>query len=72
VARLDYADLLQALERLAQRLQRDPEVRGQLALARQLLAGRVATGDDGLEEVDEDAIGSVLNSGQSGASLPEF
>ena len=71
VARLDDADLLQALERLAQGLQRHPEVGGQLALARELLARRVAAGDDGLEEVDEDALGGVLNSGQRGASIPE-
>jgi hypothetical protein len=56
VARLDDAHLLQALERLAQGLERDPEVGRQLALARQLLARRVTAGDDGLEEVGEDAV----------------
>ena len=72
VARLDHPDLLQALERLAQRLQRHPQVRGQLALARQLLTRHVAAGHDRLEEVDEDALGGVLNSRHAGGSLPEF
>jgi hypothetical protein len=62
VAGLHDAHLLQALERLAQRLQRDPEVGGQLALAGELLAGGVAAGDHGLEEIGEDALGGVLNS----------
>jgi hypothetical protein len=66
VARLDDADLLQALERLAQGLERDPQVGRELALARQLLAGRVAAGDDGREEAREDAVRSVLNSRRGG------
>jgi predicted transcriptional regulator len=66
VARLDDADLLQALERLAQGLERDPEVGRELALARQLLACRVAAGDDGLEEAREDAVRGVLNSRRGG------
>jgi hypothetical protein len=72
VARLDDAHLLQALERLAQRLQRDPQVGRELALARQLLARRVAACHDGLQEVGEDALGGVLNSGQRVARLSEF
>jgi hypothetical protein len=66
VAGLDDAHLLQALERLAQGLERDAEVGREFALARQLLARRIAAGDDGLEEVDEDALGSVLNSRRGG------
>ena len=62
VAHLDHAHLLQALERLAQRLERHPEVGRQRALARELLARRIAAGEDGLEEVGKDALGGVLNS----------
>jgi hypothetical protein len=72
VARLDDAHLLQALERLAQRLERDPQVGRQLALARQLLARRVAARHNGLEQVGEDALRGVLNSRHGRRTVPEF
>jgi hypothetical protein len=72
MARLDEPHLLQALERLAQRLQRHPEVDGQLALARKLLARRIAAGHDRLQQRGEDAVRSVLNSRHAAASVPEF
>ena len=59
-ARLDEAGLAQDLQRLAQRHRRDAELRGELELARQPLAGRQHAGADRLAEAAHDLLDGAL------------